>query len=856
MQKRRRPTEDTKQQTIQHLFSTTKLAEPPKQKRQKLSNESSPATYQETLPATSMYSFPARNKQNAPNVIDLTDSPTASPSPRKPLRPARNSYNPNLGAKKIIVKNLRTAPSSIPQQYFEQTWQKLEVSLDAIFGTKEIPYSMEELYRGAENVCRQGHSADLCGRLEEKAQLYAGHLQQSIWKNIDAASTEVLQEVVNAWAMWSKQMEIVRQIFYYMDRAYLLQAKRASIQEMGVTIFRNAVFEDQRIQQKTLEGFCDLLQADRASQLASQVLSKNAVTLFHVLGVYVNVVEPRLLRLAQDYIMDWTEKAVKTMTLAEYARSSMELMESELNRCKTLGLDLSTRRDLEILLEHQIVERRQETLLNSTSIAGLLDDNAVADLARVYTMLARRSLQEKLKKPFDTWIDKTGTDIIYDPEQEDAMVVRLLTMKRQLDNIWIVAFQRNTILGHGLRETFQTFINRTKKTSGTWGTDNSKPGEMIAKYVDMLLRGGSKAIPEALVKRIPTSEAAEEEDENEAKDEDTEVNNQLDQVLDLFRFVNGKAVFEAFYKKDLARRLLMGRSASADAERSMLSRLKTECGSNFTQNLEQMFKDVELGREEMGAYKSYLEQQGTTPAIDLDVNILCASAWPTYPDIPVNVPTEIKKEIDRFELHYKSKHSGRKLEWKHALAHCQMKASFPKGKKEIVVSSFQAFVLLLFNGVGENEKISYETLKEETGLVDTELVRTLQSLACAKLRPLQKHPKGRDVNPTDTFSLNAGFTHEKYRVKINQVQLKETKEENKETHERVQADRNFETQAAIVRIMKSKKTIGHQALLIEVVEATKKRGVLSFPDIKKNIDRLIEKEYMEREDGNMYSYVA
>lgn len=517
--------------------------------------------------------------------------------------------------------------------------------------------------------------------------------------------------------------------------------------------------------------------------------------------------------------------------------------------------------------------------MNSTSIAGLLDQNAVADLARVYTLLARRSLQEKLKKPFDTWIDKTGTDIIYDPEQEDAMVVRLLTMKRQLDNIWIVAFQRNTILGHGLRETFQTFINRTKKTSGTWGTDNSKPGEMIAKYVDMLLRGGSKAIPEALAKKMPSADVAEEEDENDAKDEDAEVNNQLDQVLDLFRFVNGKAVFEAFYKKDLARRLLMGRSASADAERSMLSRLKTECGSNFTQNLEQMFKDVELGREEMAAYKSYLEQQGTTPAVDLGVNILSASAWPTYPDIPVNVPTEIKREIDRFELHYKSKHSGRKLDWKHGLAHCQMKANFPKGKKEIVVSSFQAFVLLLFNGVGENEKISYETLKEETGLgklteifkveiehdvlspankepVDTELVRTLQSLACAKLRPLQKHPKGRDVSPTDTFSLNAGFTHEKYRVKINQVQLKETKEENKETHERVQADRNFETQAAIVRIMKSKKTIGHQALLIEVVEATKKRGVLSFPDIKKNIDRLIEKEYMEREDGNLYSYVA
>jgi cullin-4 len=134
--------------------------------------------------------------------------------------------------------------------------------------------------------------------------------------------------------------------------------------------------------------------------------------------------------------------------------------------------------------------------------------------------------------------------------------------------------------------------------------------------------------------------------------------------------------------------------------------------------------------------------------------------------------------------------------------------------------------------------------------------RTLQSLACAKLRPLTKHPKGKDVNDTDTFSINLSFDHPKYRVKINQVQLKETKEENQETHMRVAEDRNFETQAAIVRIMKSRKTISHSELVAEVIKATISRGVLGVADIKKNIDRLIEKDYMEREDGNMYSYVA
>jgi len=141
-------------------------------------------------------------------------------------------------------------------------------------------------------------------------------------------------------------------------------------------------------------------------------------------------------------------------------------------------------------------------------------------------------------------------------------------------------------------------------------------------------------------------------------------------------------------------------------------------------------------------------------------------------------------------------------------------------------------------------------------LADPEVQRTLQSLACAKLRPLTKHPKGRDINPTDTFTLNDSFTHPKYRVKINQVQLKETAQENKETHIRVAEDRNFECQAAIVRILKSRKTIGHQELVAEVIKATMSRGVLGVGDIKRNIDRLIEKDYMEREDGGMYSYIA
>lgn len=122
---------------------------------------------------------------------------------------------------------------------------------------------------------------------------------------------------------------------------------------------------------------------------------------------------------------------------------------------------------------------------------------------------------------------------------------------------------------------------------------------------------------------------------------------------------------------------------------------------------------------------------------------------------------------------------------------------------------------------------------------DGELKRTLQSLACAKYRVLTKTPKGKDVKSTDTFAVNLNFHDAKYRIKINQIQVKETKEENKETHERVVADRNYETQAAIVRIMKTRKTITHAELVSEVIIATKSRGALDPSDIKKNIEKYV-----------------
>ncbi|TQB75333.1 hypothetical protein MPDQ_003310 [Monascus purpureus] len=763
--------------------------------------------------------------------------------------PRQNSFSPQTGPKKLVVKNLRTEPRLNQDSYFEKVWARLDSALTAIFDGRKPGISLEELYKGAENVCRQGRAAVLAKKLQDRCREYvSGKLRQALATRAeDGSNIDVLRAVVDAWFLWNSKLITVRCIFYYLDQSFLLHSKEFPvIREMGLNQFRVYIFSGAKLKGKVLQGACDLIEADRdgnSKWVEDTSLLRSTIGLFHSLDVYVSDFEPLFISESKRYFSSWAQREAAGY-ITSFTENSHRLIQREVDRCEFYSLNRSTKQQLSELLDRTLVVEQENALLNQSDVVGLMRAGNRTALERLYSLLERKDMGARLKTAFGNYIIGEGSSIVFDEEKESEMITRLLDFKQQLDNTWAESFHRNEELGHTLRESFETFMNKGKKSQSSWGTDNPKTGEMIAKYVDMLLKGGWRVLPGRKLEDVALA------------DEDAEINRQLDRVLDLFRFVHGKAVFEAFYKNDLARRLLMGRSASDDAEKSMLSRLKTECGSGFTHNLEAMFRDMDVARDEMAAYNSLQRERRHRLPLDLNVSVLSAAAWPTYPDVPVNIPPEVATAINDFEQFYHTKYNGRKLQWKHQLAHCQIRAWFPKGNKELVVSSFQAIVLLLFNDLPNGGTLKYSQIQEATRLSDPELKRTLQSLACAKYRVLTKIPKGKDVNPTDEFTYNANFSDAKMRIKINQIQLKETKEENKTTHERVAADRHYETQAAIVRIMKSRKVITHAELVAEVIKATRSRGVLEPAEIKKNIEKLIEKDYMEREEGNRYQYVA
>ena len=193
---------------------------------------------------------------------------------------------------------------------------------------------------------------------------------------------------------------------------------------------------------------------------------------------------------------------------------------------------------------------------------------------------------------------------------------------------------------------------------------------------------------------------------NKMGEEELEKN--LDELVSLLSYVNGKDVFEAFYKKYLSKRLLLNRSHSEEAERMMIMKLKPECGNQFTNKLEGMFKDISVSEELTSQFKKI-----STFNLSFKMQVLTAGSWPFYKEYPIILPPIFLDPQQQFQKFYLEKHDGRKLSWLYSLSMCVVNAFFDKGKKFLSVSMFQSIVLLLFN---QHTQISFKQFQEFTNL--------------------------------------------------------------------------------------------------------------------------------------------
>ncbi|XP_068436054.1 cullin-4A isoform X1 [Clinocottus analis] len=720
-------------------------------------------------------------------------------------------------SKKLVIKNFKDRPK-LAENYTEDTWLKLRDAVGAIQNSTSIKYNLEELYQAVENLCSYKVSPTLYKQLR---QVCEDHVQAQIkqFREESLDNLSFLKRMNRCWQDHCRQTIMIRSIFLFLDRTYVLQnSLLPSIWDTGLELFRTHIVSDSAVQKRTVDGILEQIELERNGETVDRSLIRSLLGMLSDLQVYKDSFEERFLLETNRLYATEGQQLTQERDVPEYLHHVAHRLEEENDRIMSY-LDQSTQKPLISCVEKQLLGEHIPAMLQK-GLSPMLDKNRVTELALLYQLFSKvKGGLPTLLQFWRDYIKSFGGEIVCTPEKDKDMVQDLLDFKDKMDNVAQHCFTRSEGFINAMKEAFETFINKRP----------NKPAELIAKYVDSKLRAGNKEATEEELERI------------------------LDKIMIIFRFIHGKDVFEAFYKKDLAKRLLVGKSASVDAEKSMLSKLKHECGAAFTSKLEGMFKDMELSKDIMIQFKQFIQNQSEPSNIELTVNILTMGYWPSYTPMEVLLPPEMVKLQEVFKVFYLGKHSGRKLQWQPTLGHAVLKAEFKEGKKELQVSLFQTLVLLMFN---EGEEFSIEEIRTATGIEEEELRRTLQSLACGKARVLNKNPRGKDVEDGDRFNFNNDFKHKLFRIKINQIQMKETVEEQVSTTERVFQDRQYQIDAAVVRIMKMRKTLSHNLLVSELYNQ------LKFPvkpgDLKKRIESLIDREYMERdkETPNQYHYVA
>ncbi|MFS7929829.1 putative cullin [Helianthus anomalus] len=120
---------------------------------------------------------------------------------------------------------------------------------------------------------------------------------------------------------------------------------------------------------------------------------------------------------------------------------------------------------------------------------------------------------------------------------------------------------------------------------------------------------------------------------------------------------------------------------SDEAERSLILKLKIECGYQFTSRFERMFIDMKISEDTMK-------------------HVLTTGSWSIKSTATCKLPSEIQTVYDEFTSYYLGTYSGRGPTWQTNMGSFDIKATFGTGQEhELHVSTYQMCVLMLFNSV-------------------------------------------------------------------------------------------------------------------------------------------------------------
>ncbi|KAF9331573.1 Cullin-3 [Podila minutissima] len=763
------------------------------------------------------------------------------------------------GRRPIRGKIRPPSKKAATESLFDTSWPELASAMTTIQQQKANTLSFEEVYRLGYNMVIHKYGEKLYLGIQD---LIEKHLKTeaeakivpvlSIADASPAEGVELLKAIQRVWMHHITCMKMIKDILVHLDKNYVPQTRLPTIYDMGLYIFRDSIIRSSThpiqahlqlvlLNQITQERKGDVI--DRGAVKASTDMLLEMKENNGTDAVYTADFELLFVETSREFYRLESEDLVRRFDPPDYMKKVENRLDEEKLRCNHY-LTAKTEPKIRLIVEQEMIAKHLKTIMEMENwgLKQLLINHRLEDLDRMYRLFSRvPDGAKELQNGVAAYINdcgkasNAGVKASTQESQEKGAVPgvtvalrwvqEVLDLKDKFDKVLALSFAKDKSFETAINAAFERFINL-----------NIKAPEFMSLFIDNKLKKEFKG------------------------KSDDEVDTILNKMTTLFRFLSDKDVFERYYKQHLSTRLLLGKSVSDEVERGMITKLKIECGYQFTSKLEGMFTDMRLLPDTMSSFKDFLDNAIEQPPFDLHTTVLTSTFWPiASTPIPCHFPQNFLTAIKVFERFYTSRHNGRKLSWHPTMGNVDLRATFDSKKHELNVSTMAAVVLLIFNNIPAGESVSYTAIREETKLPDEHLKRTLQSVACGKFKILVKEPKSREIEDTDQFTFNAGFSEKLTRIKIQTIASKvETVAELKDTKEKVDDARNHMAEAAIVRVMKNRKQLDHNNLVAEVVAQLQVRFNPSLTMIKRRIEALIEREYLERAPGDrkLYNYMA
>lgn len=751
----------------------------------------------------------------------------------------------------------------------DATWKYLEAGVSKIMSNLQDGMDMGTymgVYTAVHNFCtsqkavstNQGviggshRGAHLLGEdlYQNLIKYLVDYLEQLVERSRSHTDEALLTFYIKEWDRYTTAAKYINHLFRYLNRHWVkreMDEGKKNIYDvytLHLVQWRAVLFKD--TQEKVMAAVLKMVEKQRHGETIEHSQIKSIVDSFVSLGldeadptkstldVYRYHFEKPFLNATKEFYEAESKQFVAENSIVEYMKKAEARLEEEEERVNMylhsdIIVPLRKACNTALIADHSIILRDEFQVL--------LDNDRVEDMQRMYNLLSRiPDGLEPLRTKFEAHVRKAGLAAVAkvavdaDKLEPKIYVDALLEIHTQYQALVKNAFKDEPEFTRSLDNACREFVNRNQVCK----SGSNKSPELLAKYTDTLLKKSA------------------------AGTQESDLESTLTQIMTVFKYIEDKDVFQKFYSRMLARRLVHTSSSSDDAETSMISKLKEACGYEYTNKLQRMFQDMQISKDLNTGFKEFeqkLTDGDSAKPVDATYSILGTGFWPLNPpNTEFTPPAEIVKAYERFSTFYSQKHNGRKLTWLWQLCKGEVKANYFKNTKTpytFQVSTYQMAILLLFN---ENDKNSYDDIAKATQLQADVLDPALGIFLKAKIFTMS--PDGDKPGPGKMFALNYDFKSKKIRVNLNLPVKSEQKQEVEDTHKTIEEDRKLLMQSAIVRIMKARKKMKHTQLVSETISQIRSRFVPKIPDIKKCIDILLEKEYLERLEEDELGYLA